>query len=163
MKKMISLILALILMMCSPVFAEDQNQEEISSTFEIRLNFAFYSRENTDLLQINNLLDAMVLNEVEIDEFDGYLAKDTVYVNDVLSEVNYRYGFDEGKLICRRVSNENLRRYRIDQYTFGNDTDQDVFIENWKRMNPDRRLDTVYTIQYDAQTACIILHYEVVE
>lgn len=160
MKRMFTFILALMFIVSSAAFAEAGSQDENPSTFVINIDFSFTSRENADLEQINKLLAAMEVNMIEFDDFDGYLAKETVYMDDVPDEISFRYGFDEGTLICTKTSNEKLRRYRLDQCIVENGADFNMFIESWKQLNPGRKLNTIYTIEYDTHTAYIILNYE---
>lgn len=120
----------------------------------IRVNFKDRSEEN--LQQINALLAAMPLKNLEIENTSGYTAVASNALGRVISR---RYGLDEATLICHLAEEGEGFTYRIDTAVCDPADDREEALENWRQENPSRAVRLLITTGTEGGMGMIIAHH----
>lgn len=123
----------------------------------IKLAFDFHSRQASDLEQLNRILSTMPLQELDLEDPEGYLA---VTKDRYGNMVHQRYGLDTGTLVCRLAENGRGDIYRIDSVVVDKSVDPEDYLDCWRSSNPDRAMRTVITLGFDRAYAFLILHHK---
>lgn len=120
----------------------------------IKIEFDFNDRKSENLEQLNALLAAMELEELELDDLSGYLAVTEDGEGNLLHK---RYGLDSGTLRCKPRAGGD--RYQLDTVVVSDSVDHDEYVTCWRQTNPDRIIRTVITIGFNEDNAYVIAHH----
>lgn len=123
----------------------------------ITITYDFHNRQQEDLDQINALLAVMQLEDLQLEDAEGYLAT-TSDAQGVL--LGRRYGLDSGRLICRIAENGGGNRYRIDTCVEDSCLDPDECLQHWRDSHPDRAMRIAIVVNFDAVNGYLIVHHE---
>ena len=119
------------------------------------LDYDFRDRRASDLEQLNKLLSAMKLKNLELENTEGYLAV-TRDKDDNL--VHQRYGLDRGTLICTPAKDGDC--YQLDTVVTDRSVTYDDFLAVWRKNHPNRVVRTVITVGFDGVFAYILAHHQ---
>lgn len=128
----------------------------------IRLQFDFKDRAPEDLDQLNRILAAMELTDVDVEDVNGYLATTQEYQGDRVVNTTYRYGLDNGILVCKKDDCGQTHRFQVTTMVFegANAMRGRAFEEYWRAQYPERMLSTVVTVGFAQQTALVVVYFE---
>lgn len=121
------------------------------------IQFQFKNRNAEDLEQLNQMLNAVKLQNLELEDTSGYLATVT---NGKGRLIRKRYGFDSLTMICTPAESEDGYRYRIDTVVADRDIPYEEFLDRWRRGHPDRVIRTVIVMGFGEDLAYILAHHE---
>lgn len=126
----------------------------------VTLQFQFHERKETDLEEINRLLAIMELTEVDVEDFDGYLARKKVYREGHEVGAYCWYGLDRITLVCRKVLDGQRYRYQMatEAWTDTDHRNSDELVRQWRQKYPDRRISLVIAIGFENHTAFVIVY-----
>lgn len=129
---------------------------------EVRIQFSYNEKTPDDLLQLNQMLAAMDLTEVSLDDPEVYLAATQEFEHGAVARTTYRCGLNSGVLVCRKSALQEAHRYQIAAEVFeGTDFMRDEgFEQYWHEAYPERKLSTVFAFSFDTHTAFIIIYLE---
>ncbi len=127
---------------------------ENCNTITIRVNFK--DRSEANLEQINALLAAMPLRELDLQDTAGYTA---VTSNPLGRVISRRYGLDEATLICHLADEGEGFRYRIDTLVCDPAEDREKVLETWRQENPSQVVRILITTGTEGGLGCIIAHH----
>ena len=119
------------------------------------VDFDFRDRKASDLSKLNRILSSMNLENLELEDFRGYLAVSQDGQGNLLEK---RYGLDSGTLIC--TPSRSGYCFQIDTAVADCSVDHDEFLDIWRSSRPDRVMRTVITLEYNTDFAYIILHHQ---
>ena len=123
----------------------------------ITIQFDFRNRRAEDLVQLNALLAAMELRDLQLKDSDGYLATTTDGEGNLIS---YRYGLDSGTLICVPAEDGAGYRYQIDSLVADNSVAHEEVLQLWRKNHPDRAIRIVIRSGFDHVSGYIIMHHQ---
>lgn len=120
----------------------------------ISINFDFkHFREESDLQQLNALLSTMPLQDLHLEDEEGYLCTTKDGAEQVLGR---RYGLDSGTLHCKIARWSPGYHYQIDTFTENPGEDHKERIRKWMKKHPDR--DVCFSIVKGFETCdCYII------
>lgn len=128
---------------------------------EIKIQFDYKDGNKEDLDQLNQMLAAMELTEVDVEDLSVYLCTTQEYDHDVVIDTRYRCGLGSGILVCKKADREKAYRYQIATEVFEADAmGDDAFSEYWRERYPERKLSTVITYGFDAHKAVVAVYFE---
>lgn len=123
----------------------------------ITITYDFKNRRAEDLAQINAILATMRLQDLRLEDYDGYLATTTDADGNL---VHQRYGLDSGKLICKLAEGKSGYEYQIDTVVTDRSVDHEEFLENWRKNHPDRIMRIVITVDHGNVFGYTIVHHQ---
>ncbi len=125
----------------------------------ITISYDFKNREAEDLAQINRLLSGLRLSDLQVENFEGYLATTTDGRSNLLA---LRYGLDRGTLVCTPSEDDDGFVYQVDTVALANDDviAHENYVEIWRKAHPHRTVRTVITVEFDTAVAYTIFHHE---
>lgn len=123
----------------------------------ITIHFEFKNHKASDLQQLNALLAAMKLSDLQLDDSDGYLV---VFQDGDGNLLEKRYGLDSGTLVCKLADSEDGYCYQIDSIVTDHSVDHDTFIKDWRECHPDRVLRILVTVEFEEDIAYLIIHHQ---
>lgn len=123
----------------------------------ITIQFDFRNRRAEDLVQLNALLAAMELRDLQLKDSDGYLATTTDGEGNLIS---YRYGLDSGALICVPAEDGVGYQYQIDSLVADNSVAHEEVLQLWRKNHPDRAMRIVIRSGFDHVSGYIIMHHQ---
>lgn len=123
----------------------------------ITITYDFHNRRQEDLDQINALLAVMKLEDLQLEDAEGYLAT-TSNAQRVL--LGRRYGLDSGKLICRIAENGGGNCYRIETCVEDSGLDPDDCLQHWRSSHPDRAMRIAIVAGFGDVNGYLIVHHE---
>ena len=121
------------------------------------IQFDFKNRNTEDLERLNQMLDAVELRELELDNISGYMATTTDAKGRL---VHKRYGFDSITLICTPAKTDAGYRYRIDTAVINRDIPHEEYLDRWRTDHPDRVIRTVIVMGFGEDLAYILANHE---
>ncbi len=128
---------------------------------EIKIQFEYKDSNAEDLDQINQMLAAMELTDVDVENLSVYLCETQEYDHEVVVGTTYRCGLNRGILVCKKAELEKTYRYQIATDVFEAGAMEDGAFENyWRGKYPERRLSTIATYGFDTHTAFVVVYYE---
>lgn len=122
-----------------------------------RREFHFRGRQESDLEKINAELRDLELDDLTLEDFDGYLATETTVSPTGKESVRYWYGLDNCVLTGRRTAPGAGFRYRLEAVT--TQGDDELCTEQWRQAHPDRVLRLRIVVEYDNVKAMLLLHH----
>ncbi len=126
----------------------------------ITIRYDFREREAEDLEKINAILRTMKLWNLEIEDFQGYLATTRDGDGNLLGK---RYGLDSGQLICEEASGKQAGHiYQIDTVVVDDiaGVEGEEYLDIWRQTHPQRIIRIVFTIGFSDCKAYTIVHHE---
>ncbi len=144
---------------------EEAMREEVPvrMSSEIKIQFEYNDSNAEDLDQINQMLAALELTDVDVEDLSVYLCKTQEYDHEVVVDTAYRCGLNRGTLVCRKADLEKTYRYQIATEVFEAGEMEDEAFENyWRGKYPDRRLSTIFTYRFETHTAYVVVYTEVI-
>lgn len=128
---------------------------------EVRIQFHYNDARKEDLDQINQMLAAMELTDVDVEELSVYLTKISMLNEGIVVDTAYRCGLYKGTLVCRRDEAQKVYRYQIATEVFeAGVMEEDAFEDYWRERYPKRRIDTIVTRDYDTHKAIAVVYCE---
>lgn len=119
----------------------------MSSVTTLQLGFDERWEGNLDL--INRLLAAMELSDVELTEYDGYLARKRLY-REGREVVSYFWpGLDRVKLICRQEYGKPVFRWQVELGILEDAGNRDELVRRWQQKHPECRVYCVRSFPND--------------
>lgn len=123
----------------------------------ITIQFDFPDRRIGDLQQLNKILQAMELTDLDLKNTEGYFALVIDLQNTV---VNWHYGLERGTLHCELADGRPGHHYQIDSYVPDDVTDHDAYLDNWQKEHPDRVMHLYFYSKSSNMIAYTIVHHE---
>lgn len=123
----------------------------------ITINFDFKNRKPEDLAQLNALLATMKLQDLRLEDTEGYLATTTDGDGNLLG---HRYGLDSGQLVCKLSKGKTGYCYQIDSVVVDDSIDHEEFLDIWRESHPDRVVRIVIRSGYDEVAGYLIVHHQ---
>lgn len=125
----------------------------------ITIGFDFKNRKASDLHQLNALLATMKLQELRLENPEGYLATARDGEGNLLHK---RYGLDSGTLVCRLSKGRTGYQYQIDTVVVERSAGigDEEFLDCWREGHPDRVIRIVITNGYADSLAYTIVHHQ---
>lgn len=121
-----------------------------------KLYFDFKDREAYDLEELNDILSAMNLTSLELEDEESYRA---VMRDGNGNLLRRRLGFDSGVLIGTRPRHgEKGYRYQLDTAVISSSVDSEEFTQIWRDQHPNRVIRTIYEGGNDELSTFIVLH-----
>lgn len=138
-----------------------RDEVPVNMISEVRIQFKFNEGDEKDLGQINQMLAAMDLTDVEVEELSVYICTTWKYENDVVVDTAYRCGLGEGVLVCRKTDAEDTYRYQIATEVFeAGAMKPGAFAIYWHRKYPRRKLKMVKVYDFDERIAVVVVYFE---
>jgi len=123
----------------------------------ITISFDFgHFREESDLEQINALLDTMRLQDLCLENENGYLCTTRDKAGNILSR---RYGLDEGTLRCKLAREAQGYHYRIDTFTEKPTKDHEKRIDKWRAAHSDRIIRYAMVVGFENLEGYVLIHH----
>jgi len=123
----------------------------------ITISFDFgHFREESDLEQLNAMLDTMLLQDLSLEDESGYLCTAKDEAGNVLY---HRYGLDTGTLRCQLARNASGYHYRIDTFTEKSEWDHKMRIEKWRAAHPDRVIRYALVVGFENLEGYVLIHH----
>lgn len=138
-------------------------REEIPARIssEVRIQFSYKDGRAEDLDQLNQMLAAMALTSVRVEDLAVYLCTGQTLDEGVVVSTTYRCGLNSGVLICKKADGQESRRYQIATEVFNTGAmEGNAFADNWYRRYPARRLSMVFTYGFDTHEAFVVVYSE---
>lgn len=123
----------------------------------ITINFDFKNRKPEDLAQLNAILATMKLQDLRLEDTEGYLATTTDGEGNLLG---YRYGLDSGQLVSKLSKGKSGYCYQIDSVVVDESIDHEEFLDIWRESHPDRAVRIVIRSAYDEVAGYLIVHHQ---
>ena len=123
----------------------------------IRIHFEFKTRSAEDLEQLNAILAAMPLQELELENTEGYLATTTDGEGNL---VGRRYGLDSGTLVCTRAEEEPGLFYQIDSLVADKSVGHKDVMDIWRGSHPERIVRMAVRVGFEEVVGYLILHHQ---
>lgn len=142
---------------------EEAVREEVSvrMSSEVRIQFEYNDGNEEDLDQLNQMLAAMDLTDVDVEDLSVYLCKMQEVDHGVVVDTTYRCGLNDGILVCKKAAFEKTYRYQIATEVFEADAMEDeAFANYWCEKYPKRRLSTIATYDFDTYKAAVVVYFE---
>lgn len=128
---------------------------------EVRIQFQYNNDSEEHLNQINQMLAAMELTDVDVEELSVCLSEMNTLNQGVVVETTYRCGLNKGILVCRKDEAKKVYRYQVATEVFEAGTmEGDAFEDYWRERYPKRRIDTIVTRDFDTHKAIAVLYSE---
>ena len=143
---------------------EEAMREEVSvrMSSEVRIQFEYNDRKEEDLDQLNQMLAAMELTDVDVEDLSVYFCTRHELEHEVIVGTTHRCGLNSGILICKKADLEKTYRYQIATEVF-EDADamkNGTFADYWREKYPERKLSTVSTYSFDTYLAVVVVYFE---
>lgn len=123
----------------------------------ITIQFDFKNRSPEDLEQLNAILSAMKLQDLRLEDSEGYLATTTDGEDNLIS---YRYGLDSGTLVCKLAKGKTGYQYQLDSAVVDKIVDHDEFLQIWRTQHPDRMVRIVIRADHGTVAGYLIVHHQ---
>lgn len=123
----------------------------------ITIGFDFKDRKAEDLDQLNALLATMKLQNLRLEDTEGYLATTTDGDGNLLG---HRYGLDSGQLVCKLSKGKTGYCYQIDSVVVDESIDREEYLDIWREIHPDRVVRIVIRSAYDEVAGYLIVHHQ---
>lgn len=128
---------------------------------EIKVQFEYNDCREEDLNQINQILAAMELTDVDVEDLSVYLCKTQHFDHGVVVGTTYRCGLSNGILVCKKADFEKTYRYQIAAEVFETDAMEDsAFEDYWREKYPERRLSAIVTYGFDTHKVIVVVYFE---
>ena len=127
-----------------------------------KMNFEFADREGSGLQVVNDMLMGVKFADLEIVDFDGYLAKCRQFdANGKEMDVTYRYDFDSLTLGCTMDPDSDGARYQLAAEVIPDHEDSQDVHTRWVEAYPDRRMrsQTMMNFANEGKNVSVILYY----
>ena len=137
----------------------DTKEEDTMLT---KMNFEFADREGSGLQVVNDMLMGVKFADLEIVDFDGYLAKCRQFdANGKEMDVTYRYDFDSLTLGCTMDPDSDGARYQLAAEVIPDHEDSQDVHKRWVEAYPDRRMrsQTMMNFANEGKNVSVILYY----
>lgn len=122
----------------------------------ITIHFDFNNvRENSDLEQLNALLNTMSLQDLRLEDEAGYLCTSKDGEGQLLGR---RYGLAEGTLHCKLARQKPGYHYRMDSFVEKRNDDHQERIGQWRKAHPDRSLCYAVVVEFDEGQGYLLIH-----
>lgn len=145
MKKIVSLVLALILLLSVSAFA--------ASTYKIE--FAFDEKCTDDIEQLNALLSNLKLKSLELEENSTYISTTRDGSGNILGQ---QLGFTSGTFICELGDDETGNFYQIETQVSDKNVDPDAYIQNWIDSHTDVIIRIVLQVEYENNFGYVFIY-----
>lgn len=142
---------------------EEAVREEVSVRIssEVRIQFEYNDGNEEDLDQLNQMLAAMDLTDVDVEDLSVYLCKTQDIDHGVVVDTTYRCGLNDGILVCKKAAFEKTYRYQIATEVFEADAiEEEAFANYWCEKYPERRVSTITTYDFDTYTGAVVVYFE---
>ncbi len=140
---------------------ETREEASVHMSCEVKIQFEFNDGREEDLDQINQMLAAMELTDVDVKDLAVYLCKTQELDYETVVGTTYRCGLRGGILVCKKVDDEKTYRYQIATEVFETDAMEDgAFEDYWCAKYPDRRLSMIATYGFDTHKAFVVVYFE---
>lgn len=127
---------------------------------EIRIQFKYNDGNKEDLDQLNQMLAAMDLTNVKVENLTVYLCTTQEFDHEVVTDTSYRCGLGSGVLVCGRVDGEKIHRYQLSTEVYeAGAMEGNAFADYWRGKYPERKLSTVITYGFDAHEAVVVVYF----
>jgi len=123
----------------------------------MRISFNFNYRRPEDLEQLNAMLATMKLQELRLEDTNGYLATTTDGEGNLIGR---RYGLDSGELVCRLSKGKTGYCYQIDSVVVDNSIEHEEFLNVWRQTHPDRIIRIVIRCEHDEVSGYLIVYHQ---
>lgn len=122
----------------------------------IIINFDFkHFREESDLEQLNALLNAMSLQDLRLEDGEGYLC---ITKDGSKKLLGRRYGLDGGTLYCTLARRSPGYHYRIDTFAESPTENHYEQIQEWIKSHPDRNICYSIVVGFEECDGYVIVH-----
>lgn len=120
------------------------------------INFDFkHFREASDLEQLNALLNSLSLQDLRLENEEGYLCTTKDGTGKLL---NQRYGLDKGTLHCTLARKSPGYNYRIDTFTSSPTKNHQEQIKKWIQSHTDRTICYSIVTGFNKRDGYVIIH-----
>lgn len=143
---------------------EEALREEVPvrMSSEVRIQFEYNDGKEEDIDQLNQMLAAMELTDVDVEDFSVYLCTTKELEQGNVVGITYRCGLDSGILVCKNAAFEKTYRYQIATEVFekADEMEDGMFVNYWCEKYPELKLSTVLTYDFDSHTAMVVVYFE---
>lgn len=144
----------------------EQEEETMREEMQVRMisefsiQFVYNDGKEEDLDQINQMLAALELSDITVEDLSVYLCTTKKYEHDVVVDTAYRCGLSKGTLICKRADDEATYRYQIATEVLEDDALEDMSFANyWQKKYPARRLKMVIAYKFGVRKAFVVVYF----
>lgn len=128
---------------------------------EIKIQFEYKDGKKEDLDQLNQMLAAMELTDVDVENLSVYLCTTQEFDHNVVVGTTYRCGLGSGILVCKKADCKKTYRYQIATEVFEADAmEDDAFADDWHERYPERKLSMIVTYGFDTHRAVVVVYFE---
>lgn len=108
------------------------------------------------------MLAGMERTDVQLTGEKGYLAVTRNLKDDVVVDTTYRYGLDNGTLVCRKEHAKNPYRFRIATEVLpkSDEMTAERYAEVWRSTHPGQKMRMLQEIHFDEHAAFLVVYFE---